>query len=63
MIVKPSISFVTNDSDALLITDVGGILTAMTANPSYPTPAPTLAVVTTAWNEFPQRCRMQLMAA
>jgi len=52
MIVKPSISFLTGDSDALLITDTGSIITAMTGNASYPTPAPTLTVVQTALNDF-----------
>jgi hypothetical protein len=52
MIVKPSISFVSNDSDALLITDTNTILTALTGNASYPTPSPTLAAVTTALNDF-----------
>ena len=37
MIVKPSISFLTTDSDALLITDTGGIITALTGNADYPT--------------------------
>jgi len=52
MIVKPSISFLTSDSDALLITDTGSILTAMTGNPAYPTPTPALALVQTALNGF-----------
>jgi hypothetical protein len=52
MIIKPSISFLTNDGDAQLLTRVGGILSAMTDNVSYPTPNPTLAVLTTALNEF-----------
>jgi hypothetical protein len=52
MIVKPSISFLTNDSDATLIKDVETILQAMTGNPHYGTPTPALAVVTAAWNDF-----------
>jgi hypothetical protein len=52
MIVKPSISFLTSDSDALLITDAGSIITALTGNASYATPAPTLAEVQTALDEF-----------
>ena len=52
MIVKPSVSFLTSDSDALLITDTGSILTAMTGNPSFPTPAPGLPLVKTALDEF-----------
>ncbi len=52
MIVKPSVSFLTTDSDALLITDTGGIITALTGNTNYPTPAPTLAVIQTALDAF-----------
>jgi hypothetical protein len=52
MIVKPSISFLNDDSDAQLITDVGAIITGLTGNTSYTTPAPTLAAVTTALNAF-----------
>lgn len=52
MIVKPSISFLTGDSDALLITDCQTILTSLTGNASYPTPDPTLAAVTAALNDF-----------
>lgn len=52
MIIKPSISFLTNDSDAQLLTSTSGILTALTGNPGYATPAPTLAVVTSARDEF-----------
>jgi hypothetical protein len=52
MITKPSISFLRNDTDAKLITDSRGIVADMTDNPHYPTPTPTLAVVTTAINDF-----------
>ncbi len=52
MIVKPSISFLTSDSDALLITDTGSILNALTGNASYPTPTPTLPVIKTALDGF-----------
>ena len=52
MIVKPSITFLTADSDALLVTDTGSILTGMTGNANYPTPSPTLALVTTALDDF-----------
>lgn len=52
MVVKPSISFLKNESDAKLITTVNGIIAAMTGNTHYATPAPTLAAVTTALNEF-----------
>ena len=52
MITKPSISFLTTDSDPQLIVDVGGILTGMTGNASYATPSPTLPVVTAALTAF-----------
>jgi hypothetical protein len=52
MIVKPSISFLTTDSDPLLVTDTQTILTSLTGNASYPTPSPTLAAVTTALTDF-----------
>jgi Fibronectin type III domain len=52
MITKPSITFLTADSDALLITDTNTILTAMTGNTNYPTPSPALTAVTTALNDF-----------
>ena len=52
MIVKPSIGFVLLDNDAQLITDSQTIVTSMTANAAYPTPAPTLATVTAAIADF-----------
>lgn len=52
MIVKPSITFLTADSDALLVTDTGSVVKGMTGNPNYLTPSPTLALVTTALNDF-----------
>jgi hypothetical protein len=52
MIIKPSVSFLTTDSDALLITDTGSIITALTGNPSYTTPAPTLAAIQAALDTF-----------
>jgi hypothetical protein len=52
MVIKPYVSFVITDSDAQLIVDVGGIITGMTGNASYPTPSPTLAAVTAALNAF-----------
>lgn len=48
MITKPSIQFLNNDSDAKLITNTKSILIAMTDNPSYLQPEPTLPVVQTA---------------
>ena len=52
MVVKPSIGFVSADSDPQLITDSTAIVTAMTNNPSYASPSPALASVTTAINDF-----------
>lgn len=52
MIAKTSVTFLTKDSDALLLTNVGGILTAMTGNPNYTTPVPGLPVVTAARDDF-----------
>ena len=52
MIVKPSISFITTDNDATLITDTTGIITGLTNNAAYPAPAPTLATVQTSLNDF-----------
>ena len=40
MIVKPSVSFLNEDSDPELIVDVGGTVTGLTGNPSYPRPRP-----------------------
>lgn len=52
MIVKPAIGFVNADSDAQLVTDAETIVTSMTDNPSYLTPSPALAGITTAVNDF-----------
>lgn len=52
MIVKPAIGFVQKDSDALLLTKAETIVDSMTGNPSYPSPTPSLAAITTAANEF-----------
>lgn len=52
MIVKPSIGFLTADSDALIVTGTETIVNSLTSNPDYPTPTPTLATVTTALNAF-----------
>lgn len=53
MIVKPSISWLTTDSDALLINDATVVLTALAANVAiYKTPAPPLATVQTALDNF-----------
>ena len=51
-IVKPAISFLNTDSDAQLITSTTTIVTAMTGNASYATPAPALAAITTAKTAF-----------
>ena len=52
MVIKPSITFIGADSDMALIKDTTTIITSMTDNPAYPTPAPTLAAVQTALNTF-----------
>jgi hypothetical protein len=52
MTIKPSIQFLNYDSDSLLVTKAGGIVTGLTDNPHYLTPSPTLAPVQTALDEF-----------
>jgi len=51
-IIKPSINFLTRDTDSRLLLDVGMIITSMTANPSFPTPDPTLVVITAACDAY-----------
>ena len=52
MVIKPSIGFVTRDTDAVLLKNTETIVTSMTNNTDYPTPSPALAVVTTAASAF-----------
>jgi hypothetical protein len=52
MVVKASITFLTKDSDSVLVTDVNTIVTSLTGNPYYTTPTPTLPVITTANDAF-----------
>lgn len=52
MIVKPSITFVTADSDSDLSSRTGTIVVALTGNASYPNPSPTLAVISAAHAAF-----------
>ena len=53
MLVKPSITFLTGDTDAQLVTDTQTILQTLADNVAiYAKPSPTLAVVTTALNKF-----------
>jgi hypothetical protein len=53
MIIKPAISWLTTDSDPLLINDINVILTALADNVSvYATPSPTLASIQTALGNF-----------
>jgi hypothetical protein len=52
MIIKPSISFLTTDSDPLLIADTQTITTKMTGNPAYTAPDPEIPDVIAANNEF-----------
>ena len=51
-VVKPSISFLKRDSNSRLIVDAGNIITSMTGNTNFPTPDPTLTVVTTARDAY-----------
>jgi fibronectin type III domain protein len=52
MIVKPSVSFLKNHADAVLITTTSGILSGMTGNPHFPAPSPTLPVLASALDDF-----------
>lgn len=52
MVVKPAISFLARDPDAVLIKDTGIILTSVTGNENYPAPTPALALIKTALDEF-----------
>ena len=52
MVVKAAIGFLSMDSDAQLIVDVQSAITGLTGNTSFPTPSPTLTVITTALSAF-----------
>lgn len=52
MTMKPSISFLTAESGARLVTKVNNIIAAMTGNTNYPTPTPALPLVTAAADAF-----------
>lgn len=52
MVVKASISFLTADSNPVLVTDVSTIVTSLTGNPNYPDPTPALPVITLANDAF-----------
>lgn len=52
MVVKPAIGFLSSTSDALIVTGTHTIVDALTNNPDYTTPTPTLVTVTTALNAF-----------
>jgi len=52
MIVKPTISFLSTDSDSSLSTNTRAILAAMEGNPNYPSPNPALPVVRAAGDAF-----------
>jgi len=53
MIIKPSISWLTTDRDALLINDTGVVVLAMTNNVAiYDKPAPELTVIQSALDDF-----------
>jgi hypothetical protein len=52
MVVKAAIGFLTLDSDDQLIGDVQSAINGLTDNPNFATPAPALAVVSTALGAF-----------
>lgn len=52
MVVKAAIGFLTTAGDDQLIGDVQSAINGLTNNPSFATPAPTLAAVTTALGAF-----------
>jgi hypothetical protein len=52
LIVKPTVNFLSIDTDAQLITDVGAIIGALTGNADYPNPMPTLATMSGALKAF-----------
>src|SRR5258707_4387630 len=52
MTVKPAIGFLTKDGDAQLDQDTETIIASMTGNANFPTPSPTLTVITTALSAF-----------
>jgi hypothetical protein len=49
---RVAVSFLQVGKDSDLLVDSARILTMLTGNPAYPTPEPTLAVITTARNSF-----------
>jgi hypothetical protein len=51
-LAKPSTTFASRSSDQDLLKIAGRIVAGMTANAAYPAPAPTLAVLTAAFNAF-----------
>jgi len=52
MIVKPSTSFLTTDSDAQLVKDITRILACMTGNPAYAKAAALLLLIQAALTDF-----------
>ena len=52
MAVKTSIMFLSKDSDSQLVQDTQGIISGLTNNTHFPTPNPTLAVITAALDAF-----------
>jgi hypothetical protein len=52
MTVKPAIGFLTKDGDAQLDQDTETIIASMTGKANFPTPSPTLTVITTALSAF-----------
>jgi hypothetical protein len=52
LIVKPTVNFLSTDSDSQLMTHVGAIISALTNNVDYPNPVPSLTVVADALQAF-----------
>jgi hypothetical protein len=50
--VKPTINFLSTNTDPQLITNVDAIISALTGNPDYPNPSPTLTVASAALKVF-----------
>lgn len=63
MIVKAAIGFLNSDSDAQLIVNVQSAITRLTGNTSFPTPSPTLTVVSDALSAFQVAVAVPRMAA
>lgn len=56
LIVKPTINFLSTDTDSQLIIRVHGIIQALTGNADYPNPLPPLSLVSDAQHAFEAAC-------